>query len=82
MYEKEQQALTSQVIKELGIKPRVLWLHYVSIGGDSDLHSVLGYIEDAGTLPARERDRLACAVNDLTLEPPGLPRAPCADAGT
>lgn len=76
MQENDQQALTAAVVKELGINPLVLWIHFVSLGGRAELTSVLKYLADAGPLPERERDVLASAANDLTLQPPGRARAP------
>lgn len=80
MRETDQQVLTASVIKELAMDPYTLWLHYVSVGGNLDLDPVIRYIAGAGTLPVRERNMVSCAVNDLTLEPRGRPRAPYSDA--
>jgi hypothetical protein len=80
MHEIDQQVLTSTVIQEMTIDPYSLWLHYVSVGGNYDLGPVMNYIGGVGALPARERDRISCAVNDLTLEPRWRPRAPYSDA--
>ncbi|MDQ0754496.1 hypothetical protein [Arthrobacter sp. B3I4] len=76
MHEADQQALTCTVIRELTLNPYALWLHYVSVGGNFDLQPVIRYIAGSGALPCRERDRISCAVNDLTLEPRWRPRAP------
>ena len=76
MHEHAQQELTAQVIHELAIDPVQLWVHYLGVGGNDTLDPVLAYIEGSGTLSSRERDMLSCAVNDLTVDPPGQPRAP------
>lgn len=42
---------------------------------------VWGHIKGNGCLPARERNVVFCAMNDLKLEPLWRPRTPYADAG-
>lgn len=80
MRKKDQQVLTATVIQELAIDPYILWMHYLSIGGALDLDPVLDYIQGLGSLPARERNMISCAVNDLTIEAHRRPRAPYSDA--
>ncbi len=80
MQENDQRALTAAVVTELGINPFVLWIHFVSLGGNADLESVLKYLAECGALPEWDRDMLSSAANDLTLQPPGRARAPHSDA--
>ncbi|WP_144673352.1 hypothetical protein [Arthrobacter sp. U41] len=70
MQENDQQALTGAVVKELGINLFVLWIHFVSLGGNAELESVLMYLAGDGSLPEWDRDVLSTAANDLTLQPP------------
>jgi hypothetical protein len=67
--ENDQQALTGAVVKELGINQFVVWMHFLSLGGNAELESVLMYLAGVGSLPEWDRDVLSAAVNDLTLQP-------------
>lgn len=69
MQENDQQALTGAVVKELGINQFVVWMHFLSLGGNAELESVLMYLAGVGSLPEWDRDVLSAAVNDLTLQP-------------
>jgi hypothetical protein len=76
MEENDQQALTGAVVQELGINPFVLWIHFISLGGNAELESVRMYLSGTGSLPEWDRDVLSAAANDLTVQPPGRARAP------
>lgn len=73
MQENDQHALTGAVVKELGINRFVLWMHFVSLGGNAELESVLMNLAGVGSLQEWGRDVLSAAANDLTLQPPGRP---------
>ncbi|MHC6591302.1 hypothetical protein [Arthrobacter sp. C152] len=80
MDEADQQALTGAVIKEHHMDMAQLWLEFVSLGGDASEQVLRDYCAGESTLPAKERDALAQAVNEYC-GAEGLPlRAPFSDS--
>jgi hypothetical protein len=77
--EADQQILTTAVMHEVGVSVIVLWVHYLSIGGAEMEYAVAAYLEGFGVLPAEERDLLSQALNELVMDSPSSPRAPCSD---
>ena len=80
MNEADQQILTAAVMHEAGVSAIVLWVHYLSIGGTEMENTVAAYLQGFAVLPAGERDLLAHALNELVMDSPSSPRAPCSDA--
>jgi hypothetical protein len=78
--EADQQILTAAVMHEVGVSLAVLWVHYLSIGGVEMENAVAAYLKGFGVLPAEERDLLSHALNELVMDSPSSPQAPCSDA--
>ncbi|MGX5715458.1 hypothetical protein [Arthrobacter sp. MAHUQ-56] len=80
MNEADQQALTGAVIKEHRLDLGQLWLEFVSLGGDASEGVIRDYCAGETSLPPKERDALAQAVNEHCAAE-GLPlRAPFSDS--
>lgn len=80
MNEADQQILTTAVMREVGVSLTMLWAHYLSIGG-TEMENIVGeYLKGLAVLPAAERDLLSHALNELVMDSPSSPQAPCSDA--
>jgi hypothetical protein len=77
--EADQQILTAAVMHEVGVSVPVLWVHYLSIGGAERENAVAAYLNGFAVLPVEERDLLSQALNELVMDSPSLPRAPCSE---
>jgi hypothetical protein len=77
--EADQQILTAAVLQEVGTSVLNLWIHYLSIGGTNAEETVGEYIDGLGTLPAKDRDLLSQALNELIMDSPSLLQAPSSD---
>lgn len=75
-HEEEQSRLLREALRRAEITPGDLWLNYFSIGGSVGEYEVQAYLQGLLSLPALQRDLLACAANELIDEVPPLPRAP------
>jgi hypothetical protein len=75
-HEEEQSRLLREALRRAEITPGDLWLNYFSIGGTVGEYEVQAYLQGLLSLPALQRDLLACAANELIDEVPPLPRAP------
>jgi hypothetical protein len=80
MNEADQQILTTAVMHEVGVSLTMLWVHYLSIGGAEMENTVGEYLKGFAVLPAEERDLLSHALNELVMDSPSSPQAPCSDA--
>lgn len=72
----DQQALTGAVIKEHRLDMAQLWLEFVGLGGDASEQLIRDYCAGRGSLPPKERDALAQAVNEHCAAEGLLLRAP------
>ncbi|TLM75519.1 hypothetical protein [Pseudarthrobacter sp. NamB4] len=80
MEEVDQQALTGAVIQEHGLDLGQLWLEHIALGGDASEQDIRNYIAGLSSLPPKERDTLAQAINEHCAAA-GLPgRAPFGDS--
>ncbi|MEW1949569.1 hypothetical protein AB0280_09970 [Pseudarthrobacter sp902506025] len=76
----DQQALTGAVIKEHRLDLAKLWLEFVGLGGDASEQLIRDYCDGQGTLPPKERDALAQAVNEHCAAEGLLLRAPLSNS--
>ncbi|AUZ33322.1 hypothetical protein C3B78_01705 [Arthrobacter sp. PGP41] len=76
----DQQALTGAVIREHGLDMGQLWLEHLAIGGDASEEEIRDYSAGLATLPPKDRDTLAQAVNEHCAAAGLLSRAPFSDS--
>lgn len=74
--ETDQQILTAAVTRELGLNLFQLWKQYLSIGGNANEAGIHAYLRENDSLPVKDRDLLAWAIDELIIDSPWLPRAP------
>ncbi|WP_258804543.1 hypothetical protein [Pseudarthrobacter sp. NS4] len=80
MDELDQQALTGAVIKRHSLDLAELWLDYVALGGEASEQEIRDYSSGAETLPEKDRDALAQAVNEHCVAANLAVRAPFSDS--
>ena len=72
----DQQALTGALIREHALDMGQLWLEYLALGGDASEEDIRDYSSGLATLPPKDRDALAQAVNEHCAAAGLLSRAP------
>lgn len=77
-HEPQQQQMLAAALKSADIRTGELWLKYFSLGGEVGEYEVNAYLQGVFSLPVLQRDLLAMAANELTVQAP-RGRAPYAD---